>query len=241
MSFIDAAVYTARLIDHRHHGELVVGLSGGADSEFVARCFYDLNIPFTPIIIDAGEINEEEASRAYKLCSDLNLSYYIIKTNSDELNHYYHNRINNNRSDGLNYSFEMMIVDKATEWRKIAVLGETHIYDPDPMKSIVRSFKFLPDLSKETRVIPFYYYTLELTYAEMCEVRENETSAEFKSRVRMTTYRPKQWPKHNAEVMTKFNECLVKLSPSALACDMGTPKDFIKEMEKYMYELQRPI
>lgn len=232
MSFEDAAKHTANLIDYRYP-ELCVGVSGGADSEFVVRLFHRLHIRFIPVIIHYDG-NEEDLQSAYDLCQELKIDYQIIKVNEEDIIRYYLKHIYGElHNDGLNHTFQMMITDYAKEWGKVAVLGETHVFDPNPNRSIVRAFKFIPELHYRD-VVPFYYYTLELAFAEMCEIREGETSEQFKSRVRGTRLRHKCYPKYSFGTMNKYLNVEKILNPTTLLYDMGTPNDFIKHMENYI-------
>jgi len=51
----------------KNYSNLHVCLSGGIDSEFVANCLLERNIPFTPVIVDY-RINGSEIWWAYKWC-----------------------------------------------------------------------------------------------------------------------------------------------------------------------------
>ena len=64
MSFQDAADHTAKLI-YENHKKIYVSFSGGADSDFVVRCFHRNKIPFKVILVKTSG-NEEELSYARK-------------------------------------------------------------------------------------------------------------------------------------------------------------------------------
>lgn len=233
-SFADAAVFTAKLIQQRYNDrQLYLGLSGGADSEFVARLLTRLGIPFAPIIVKSG-INNEDVMNAIDLCAELALTPFVVRRTQDDVIKYYLDKIYPLHNDGLIHVHQLLVVEKAAELGGVAILGETNIYDPDPTRAVVKAFKFLPDLIYSD-VIPFYYYTLELTYAEMKEVREGETAQEFKSRVRGTAPHRKVIPTFiYDDLYLEYYRLSKLLHPEWLYHDMGTPADFIKQVEPYI-------
>lgn len=72
MSFMDAADYTANLIASRYNN-IHVALSGGLDSEFVAKTLLKNNILFTPVIV-LTDTNGPEVWYAHKFCAENNLT-----------------------------------------------------------------------------------------------------------------------------------------------------------------------
>jgi hypothetical protein len=61
------------------YGNIYVGMSGGIDSEWVAKCFHRQRIPFTPIIYEAGDLNSMDTWWAHKWCADNTITPLIIK------------------------------------------------------------------------------------------------------------------------------------------------------------------
>jgi hypothetical protein len=76
MPFIDAAARNARLISEKY-SNIHVMLSGGLDSEFVAKTFLDNRLPFTPVIVLLPHC-EGEAWYAFKFCEENNLTPMIV-------------------------------------------------------------------------------------------------------------------------------------------------------------------
>lgn len=72
MSFNDAAAMTAKLMASEYDN-LHLLLSGGLDSEFVAKTFLCNQIPFTPVIVKLQR-NKLESWYAYKFCAENNLT-----------------------------------------------------------------------------------------------------------------------------------------------------------------------
>jgi len=61
------------------YGNIYVGMSGGIDSEWVAKCFFRQGIPFIPIIYEAGDLNSADTWWAHKWCEENNLKPVIFK------------------------------------------------------------------------------------------------------------------------------------------------------------------
>jgi hypothetical protein len=60
-------------------------LSGGLDSECVASTFHRLNIPFTPLIVDLGEINHYERWYAEYWCYKNKVTPHILKLEPEDI------------------------------------------------------------------------------------------------------------------------------------------------------------
>jgi hypothetical protein len=82
MSFNDAADYTAQLIASKYNN-LHLCLSGGLDSEFVAKVLTRNNIKFTPVILEA-DFCEAETWYAYRACEEFKLSPIVINYTGQE-------------------------------------------------------------------------------------------------------------------------------------------------------------
>lgn len=61
------------------YGNIYVGMSGGIDSEWVAKCFHRQGIPFTPIIYEAEDINAPDSWWAHKWCQENGLTPVVYK------------------------------------------------------------------------------------------------------------------------------------------------------------------
>jgi hypothetical protein len=61
------------------YGNIYVGMSGGIDSEWVAKCFYRQGIPFTPIIYEADGLNSMDTWWAHKWCTENDLKPVVFK------------------------------------------------------------------------------------------------------------------------------------------------------------------
>jgi hypothetical protein len=76
MTFTKAADYTAQLIATKYTN-LHLCLSGGLDSEFVAKVLVRNSIPFTPVIVAADYVDAENWY-AYKFCQDNKLTPLVL-------------------------------------------------------------------------------------------------------------------------------------------------------------------
>jgi hypothetical protein len=66
------------------HTNIYVAMSGGIDSEFVARTFLELGIPFTPIIFKVEDLNELDIWWAFKWCREKNIEPVVVEVTGDE-------------------------------------------------------------------------------------------------------------------------------------------------------------
>lgn len=64
---------------HETYGNIYVGMSGGIDSEWVAKCFHRQGIPFTPIIYEADDLNSVDTWWAKRWCDENNIVPVIFK------------------------------------------------------------------------------------------------------------------------------------------------------------------
>ena len=60
------------------YDNIYVAMSGGIDSEFIAKTFLRLHIPFTPVIVQIEDLNEADIWWAYKWCKDNNIEPVTI-------------------------------------------------------------------------------------------------------------------------------------------------------------------
>lgn len=66
------------------HNKIFVAMSGGIDSEYVAKVFHRLNIPFTPVIFEVEDLNATDIWWAYKWCKDNGRTPEVVKVTGDE-------------------------------------------------------------------------------------------------------------------------------------------------------------
>jgi hypothetical protein len=90
LSFDEARIEVAKDIYNFANGrKIYVAMSGGADSEIVAQSFYDLKIPFVPIIADlyfySIHANYADSWWAKLWCKEKSVAPYILKYNGTKL------------------------------------------------------------------------------------------------------------------------------------------------------------
>ena len=82
---------------------LFVSLSGGLDSEFIAKQLFELKIPFIPIIICVDDANKIEREYAFHICRKLNIQPVILKiSETDFIKEYVKNIFNRFGGNGYN-------------------------------------------------------------------------------------------------------------------------------------------
>lgn len=85
-NFDDAADHAAKLLYKEWgHRPLYLALSGGLDSELVARILVKNNIPFTPIILKIGKLNAIETWYAEYWCHINNFTPVILEYSVEEM------------------------------------------------------------------------------------------------------------------------------------------------------------
>lgn len=85
-NFDDAADHAAHLLYKEWgHRPLYLALSGGIDSEFVAKILLRNQIPFTPVILKIKSINEPETVFADKWCDENNIPADVITIGVEDL------------------------------------------------------------------------------------------------------------------------------------------------------------
>ena len=67
-----------------NYNNLYVAMSGGIDSEFVAKTFLELGIPFTPIIFKVEDLNELDIWWAFKWCRENKIEPVVVEASGDE-------------------------------------------------------------------------------------------------------------------------------------------------------------
>jgi len=86
-NFDDAADNAAQLLYKEWgHQPLYLALSGGVDSEFVARILLKNKIPFTPVILKIDSLNAIESQFALTWCDQNNITPVILNYTTQDLN-----------------------------------------------------------------------------------------------------------------------------------------------------------
>lgn len=69
---------------YSNYKKIFVAMSGGIDSEYVAKVLKRLDIPFTPIIFEVGTLNELDAWWAYKWCKENKITPIVINVPGED-------------------------------------------------------------------------------------------------------------------------------------------------------------
>jgi len=191
MSFHDAADYTATLIA-KTHKTIYVSFSGGADSEYTLRVFHRNGIHVTPIIIKTTG-NVEELSYAFKCCIELDYEPIVIDVTDQEFLKRYFNIVKTISGFGIYCIPSIIACEYARDNDGVLIIGE-HLIDTDKMKNNITPGANEWDFYNECFVgeqynIPFFNYTVELTYA-MISAIDNMPLNVFKADLYGTELRP---------------------------------------------------
>ena len=108
MSKQDAIDHTVnKLIEN--YSTLYVCLSGGIDSEFVANCLLERNVPFTPVIVDYN-YNGAEVWYAYYWCYRNKITPKVFNLTSTQAIHLVPQLVKKNPGSSFMSAFEFLIL-----------------------------------------------------------------------------------------------------------------------------------
>ena len=181
MSFQDAADFTAKRI-YENHGKIYVALSGGADSDFVVRVFHRNKIPFEVIIVKTSG-NFKELQYAFRTCKELDITPIVIELDDAKyLKIYYENVIKKLLGYGLYAIPSVVACEYARDNDGVLVIGEHMIEGEKPdSDGVVRIRPAMNEWDSyneaivgEEYNIPFFLYTLELTYAMLESIYDDK-------------------------------------------------------------------
>lgn len=193
MPFHKAADFTARLIAENHE-KIFVALSGGADSDFVTRCFHRCGIEFTPIIVKTSG-NAKELSYAFATCEELNIKPVVIDLPDDKyLEFYFENVVKRIHGYGIYAVPSIIACEHARNNGGVLIIGE-HMLDTDKHNGNivpgVNEWDFYNEcFIGEDYSIPFFLYTIELTYAMLIAIEAGIAIDKFKAKLYNVKHRP---------------------------------------------------
>lgn len=174
MKFHEAADYTANLI-HETYKNIFVSLSGGADSEYTLRTFLRNGIKVTPIIVETSG-NDTELGMAYRICFDLDIEPVILYIEDSDYLRWYHKIVKTISGYGIYCIPSIIACEYARDHNGVVVIGE-HLIDTDKMSNRITPGANEWDFYNECFVgeeytIPFFNYTVELTYAMINSIED---------------------------------------------------------------------
>lgn len=234
MMFQAAADFTVQKIAKDYMGQkLYLSLSGGADSEFILRAFRRNSIPITPIVVDST-INNNELHYVGYLMRRLNINPVIIKKTENEIYSFFLDQIYTRlKSKALTSSFQMIALEEATKRGGIVVNGDNIINDTSG-EIVADSFEYFPEALNMDSVA-FFYYTLEIVYAMVKQIRNGEPSVDYKSRVYGTHWRPKILPDYSPDLRQLYSN-LPTIHRNSEVFSYGSPSDFLAKLEPYLVQ-----
>jgi hypothetical protein len=135
-SFREECIHAARLIGQKATKPIVVGLSGGSDSQMACLSFREAGIPFSVVIARLRNnnndiINQHDIATAYKFCETYNISYHNFDLNLD----YYYRTIGREYASYYGFTGQQTIVQCAV----MDYIGSKHCYimaGGDPMMTL---------------------------------------------------------------------------------------------------------
>ena len=170
MKFHEAANYTANLI-HQKYNKIYIAYSGGADSEYILKCFTWNNIPIKPIII-ITPANKEEGYLALKKCKELHITPVVITlTEEDMIDIYQRKVVGMLNGDSITCVTCIVAANYVKEHDGIMLTGD-HLFDDATGAIMADVWNYYNDIFYPNSTIIFFNYTLELFYSMLVETSD---------------------------------------------------------------------
>lgn len=183
MSFLDARIYTAKKI-YETNKNIFVGISGGMDSEAVAKSFVLANVPFTPIIARYPD-NSEEVEMAVEVCKEFDIQPKFLVFDDVkvcEIMYLIYKKFN---GIGTYIVADMACSEYSLHNEGVFVVGRGVGHgDGDDIVDVMSKGEYVDySLITHGNQIPFFIVTPEITRATLIKPLENETWSNYKSRL----------------------------------------------------------
>jgi hypothetical protein len=215
--------------------EIYVGLSGGMDSEYVAKVFIEERVPFKTVIIDTPG-NQLELAYAYHFCRNNNIDPIVLKkTEADMLKCYYNDVLIKISGYGHNAIATYMAAKYAEDQGGIFVMAEHLIDDQDDGSILVgaNEWDFYNDvLIGEHNTHYFFNYTPEIAYSMIKAIGQDDAQ-EYKHRLFDIPFRPKityQYSRNYVDALHKLRK--VKWVTHNPNFSFGKKEQFLALMEQ---------
>ena len=165
-NFDEAADQAAQLLYKEWgHRPLYLALSGGVDSEFVARILLKNKIPFTPVILKIDSINDIESQFALTWCEKNNITPVILNYTTQDLNNNFKLFFPKMHKIKHYHSTPMMTIYKYVETQGghcIYCAGDINL-DSDRKEFFHYHYDFIPNMVDAAKhPTSFFMYTPEL-------------------------------------------------------------------------------
>jgi len=179
--------------------DLYLGLSGGADSEYVARVLLQHGVPFTPLI-SVSELNLEEAKHAYDFCKQYSLPLKTFKVDKEQHIKNFATVLKDLRGTGLADSIIFPLHAYVKERNGTYITGAASIAGNEDSNGHWTNFglwehTFYSDFYQNDKFeIPFLFYSPEIVYQtllKVIEINQGQRTSKIKTSIYRTPWRRK--------------------------------------------------
>ena len=191
LDFQQAIKYTIDLITSKYDN-FYLSYSGGLDSEFILKAFYEAKVPIKPIIVKHSG-NDIESQYAFHMCKKLNIEPLIINCSDKLYLEVFRTKISN-PINGMGWDVTPGIIAfLSVKDKNHTFLTGEHVIDDEHLitKASLCEWDFYHQFFyPEYNCIGPLLYTPEITYSIIKEFDGGEVQ-DFKSRLFNIDYRPK--------------------------------------------------
>jgi len=179
--------------------DLYLGLSGGADSEYVARVLLQHGVPFTPLI-SVSELNLKEAKYAYDFCKQYGLPLKSFKVDKEQYIRNFTTVLKDLRGVGSSESIIFPIHEYVKERDGTYITGMASISGNEDSNGYWTNFgmweySFYSDFYQNDKFeIPFLLYSPEIvyqTFLKIIEINQGQRASKIKTSIYGTPWRRK--------------------------------------------------
>ena len=235
MKFHDAAGSVASQIS-KEYKNIFLSFSGGADSEYVFKCFVNNKIQFTPVIV-VSELNEWETNNARTICKEYNIVPVIIKTDRYKILKIYVNQIVQKLNGiGFDTTANLITAQYVKSHDGVLILGNQFIgEDIKENKNTIyaHEWDFYNDvLCPDVKTINFFHYNIEIFYAMLNDAQKIQFNTN-----KCDLYGIRNRPKvmYHRRLKSDYLKILEKIENRALPkniCHHGTLASVLKKLEE---------
>jgi len=216
--------------------DLYVGLSGGADSEFVLKSFVERHVPITPVIVKC-EGNEAETFYAYKACRRFNVDPVIIMADNNKLISTFEEMNGKLPMHGI-MAIPQLIAAEFVARREGFIINPNHLNGDGDGKVIEGIFERnewddYVDVLYPGMAIEFFSYHIETIYA-MTLLATKGTWQQYKSKLYQTPYRPKMRAKYHPTVVDFFDKTIADFPQSNPHFCFGNRNQVLERLSPYV-------
>jgi hypothetical protein len=231
-----ASSYTAGVIANNcgNNGKLYLALSGGADSDYVLHTMVRCGIPVIPIIIVTSG-NTMESAYAFHSCRKFAIDPIVIELTDEQfLRIYYDDILSKLNSAGVYSTPGLVACRYAADHNGTLIIGEHMIdYDSNGIFAGLNEWDFTNEaLVGEQYNIPFFNYTVELSYA-MVEAIEDLPIDEWKCKHYGIDFRP-IIPYNFSDKTKEIIQKLMVRGPTGKSdFRLGSKQSFLQYLDKW--------